>query len=397
MAKDDSRPEKAASEAKDVSAKPSTATAPAGVTTTPAATDKPVETAADKPATAAKPFEKPKPEAKPEPAAKKTEVNTESSGPRPGEPPKLTKPAEPHATHTSERPVFLPLVLGGVIAAVLGFGLAKWIPGGWPIQDNAPLQAEIQRQAQEITSLRDRVASMTMPNLSPLEERLTALEQASGTTPEVQAQLDDLRARIESGTIAPDLQQAIDQTQRELADARAQAEQLQQQAVETARGTTVSAALARIAGAIDGGTPFGAAIEDLRSAGVEIPAALGDAATGVPSLNALEQDFPEAARKALDASLRADSGASWTDRAGAFFRAQTGARSLTPREGNGADAILSRAESALRGGDVAGALAEIGNLSLEGQAAMSDWRADAEKRTAAVNALSEMSSGGEAQ
>lgn len=292
-----------------------------------------------------------------------------------------------------QRSVVLPMLLGGAICAVIGFGLAKAVPGGWPVQDVSPLQAEIQRQAQEITALRDRVASLSTPNLAPLEQRISVLENPEVPAADLQAQIEQLRTQIGNGTISPDLQAAIDRTEEELAAARSQAEDLRRQAEDAARGTTVAAALSRIAGALDSGTPFGAALDDLQTAGVQVPQPLTDAAGGVPSITDLRQDFPDAARAALDASLRADAGAGWAARAGAFLRSQTGARSLTPREGNDPDAILSRAEAALAQGDLKGALREVGTLPLEGQAAMSEWRAETERRIAAQDALAQMNAG----
>ena len=98
------------------------------------------------------------------------------------------------------------------------------------------------------------------------------------------------------------------------------------------------------------------------------------AETGVPSLATLQDSFAEAARAALEAALRADMGDSWTDRAMSFFRTQTGARSLTPREGSDPDAILSRAEAALAKGDLVTTLAELDSLPEVARTAMADWR-----------------------
>jgi hypothetical protein len=74
----------------------------------------------------------------------------------------------------------------------------------------------------------------------------------------------------------------------------------------------------------------------------------------------------------------------------AFLRAQTGARSLTPREGNDPDAILSRAEAALREGDLVATLAELDALPAEGAARLAEWRAQAEARLAASQAVAEL-------
>lgn len=308
------------------------------------------------------------------------------------QPPDLITPAEPHAAPRA-RPVFVPLLLGGVVAAVLGFGLARMIPGGWPVQDTSALQAEISRQAQEITALRDGIAAAAGPDLSQIEQRLTAIEGAPPNLGDLQTQIDALKAQVSSGTLTPDVQAIVDQTRDALEQTRAQAEALRAEAEEAARATSIAAALTRIAAALDSGTPYGASLDSLTAGGVEVPAALADNASGLPSLTRLQDSFPAAARAGLQASLNADMGATWAERVGAFLRSQTGARSLSPREGTDPDAILSRAEAALAGGDVAGTLEEIGQLPLEGQGAMGDWRAEAERRVAADAALATLTAG----
>lgn len=310
--------------------------------------------------------------------------------------PDLTKPAEPYAA-PKRRPIVVPLVLGGVIAAALGFGLAKAVPGGWPVQDMSGLEAEVARQAQEITALRDQLASAAAPDLSPLEQRLSALETAPSGTGDLQAQIDSIRGQLTQGAMAPDIQAVIEQTEAELAKTREQALALQQQAEETARATTVAASLTRIAAALDSGTPYGTALDSLRDAGLDIPQPLAANVDGLPTITALQASFPEAARAGLEASLQADMGASWTERASSFLRTQTGARSLAPRQGNDPDAILSRAEAALADGDLPKALSEIGALPLEGQGAMADWRSEAERRIDADAALATLNTAAGAQ
>ncbi|WP_435165198.1 COG4223 family protein [Falsirhodobacter sp. 1013] len=320
---------------------------------------------------------------------------------RPSEPPHLTTPAEPHVSEPAvkapaaahKRSVFLPLLLGGALAALLGFGLARVVPNGWPVQDIAPLQSELQRQAQEITALRDQIGALTIPSLTPLEGRVSALENPPVAPAALQAQIEELRNQINSGTVGADLQGMIDRTQQELADAQKQAEALRLQSQDTAQKALVTAALTRIAGALDSGTPYGAAVQEIQEAGLEVPQPLADGASGVPALTTLQQEFPEASRAALEESLKVDGGNGVGNRLGAFLRAQTGARSLEPREGNDPDAILSRAEAAVQGGNLPLALDEIGHLPLEGQAALSDWRAKAERRMGAVDALAQMNTG----
>jgi hypothetical protein len=125
----------------------------------------------------------------------------------------------------------------------------------------------------------------------------------------------------------------------------------------------------------------------LTAAGIDVPATLVDQALGVPSLAALRDSFPDAARKALAVSVREEAGPGAWARLTAFLRSQSGARSLTPRAGEDPDAVLSRAEANLRAGDVAGAVEELKALPEAGQAAMSEWVARAERRMQAVEAV----------
>jgi hypothetical protein len=73
-----------------------------------------------------------------------------------------------------------------------------------------------------------------------------------------------------------------------------------------------------------------------------------------------------------------------------FLRSQTGARSLAPRAGDDPDAVLSRAEAAVRDGRLREALAELEALPPAAAAELAPWRARAEQRVEALDALDEM-------
>ena len=61
-------------------------------------------------------------------------------------------------------------------------------------------------------------------------------------------------------------------------------------------------------------------------------------------------------------------------------------RSLTPREGDIPDAILSRAEAALRDARISDALDEIDSLPENAHSALDDWVARATQRQEALSA-----------
>jgi hypothetical protein len=104
-------------------------------------------------------------------------------------------------------------------------------------------------------------------------------------------------------------------------------------------------------------------------------------------METLQAEFPDLARQVL-ALARADTEADgWGARLLDFLAAQTGARSLTPREGDDPDAILSRAEFALGEGRLADALTDLQALDPALRAPLDGWIARAEARLAALAAL----------
>ena len=106
----------------------------------------------------------------------------------------------------------------------------------------------------------------------------------------------------------------------------------------------------------------------------------------------LQTTFPDAARQTLTLARDAAGDQGWGARFVDFLTAQTGARSLTPRDGSDPDAILSRAEFALGEGRLADALTELATLGPALAAPFQDWIARAGARLAvdqAVNAALE--------
>lgn len=300
------------------------------------------------------------------------------------------------------------LVLGGLIAAAFGFALAQAVPDGWPLaatsRQLADLDTRLTAQDRKLaeltpdTGLADRLAALEarVAGLPDPGAEITALRAEllglGGTTSELEAlkvDLDRLRADLAAvpRAAADELEalKAAAQTEREAAEARTAA--LQAEAEATARSAVLRGAVLRVQAALEAGGAFDTALADLAGAGLAVPGALASHAEGVPTLAQLQAGFPDAARAALAATHTPDPGAGLTDRLGAFLKAQTNIRSVTPREGADPDAILSRAEAALHGGDLTAALAELDKLPPEAAAAMADWRAQADTRAAAAAAV----------
>jgi len=317
---------------------------------------------------------------------------------------------EPETPEQTEPPVIepvksasaMPAILGGLVAGAIGFGAAYFI---LPKPDTT-LPAQISAQATEIAGLRDQIAAIPAPDFSAVEaalaagdtaldERITSLETTladltsrAGDTGSVsvaayEAELDALKVEMENlrGTAVAELEAARDQ-----------AASIEQNAEAAARAAAGRAALARIQGGMETGAPLGEALDDLAAAlQSDVPSELAAVRDGTPTLAALQADFPPLARAAL-ATARSE-GVSGEAEGGfaSFLRNQLDVRSVAPKDGDGTDAILSRAEGSLREGRLTDTLTEVAALPEVARAELTDWIAMAEARADALAAAATLS------
>ncbi len=333
---------------------------------------------------------------------------------------KAEEPAKPVSrsdAKTVRKGGFVPLLLGGAIAAALGFGAARY-PDQWPFVSapaEDPLAATLAQQGAQIAALQQqgKAQGEAIAALQSDDRLNVARGEISGEISQLRTQLEAMSGKIDalegrlqtveklprgSGMEAAaaaaaayerelaQMRQMLDAELAKINAAKDDAATLEQNAAEAAKAAGARAALARVLAALDTGKPFGDALFDLtQQADVNVPEALtAQAETGVPTLAALQADFPAAAREALDASIRAAVASGEMDRVSAFLRLQLGTRSLTPKEGADPDAILSRAEAALKAGQIEAALTELSAMPEAAQPALTNWIASA---TARKNAL----------
>jgi hypothetical protein len=309
------------------------------------------------------------------------------------------------------------MLLGGIAAGAIGIGAAQYLPEGFLPFGNAPededqalLQEAIDAQSAKIADLNDKIdAASQGPDLSGIE---TAQESIASSVSELSTQLqaietqlsnlDDRLTDVEQRPVtegASDaavaayerelraLQDAMAAQRAEIENMTAEARDMEESAEATAQATMRRAALTRIQTALDAGTGFAPALADLQAAGADVPEALQAVAEdGVASMTELQERFPDAARRALAASRATAEGDGESGGFSDFLFAQLGVRSLEPKEGNSPDAVLSRAEAALREGRLTDALAELEGLSEQGRAELSDWSGAAARRLDAIAA-----------
>jgi hypothetical protein len=310
------------------------------------------------------------------------------------------------------------------ISAAVGYSAARF---ALETADTAALD-RIAEQAAEIEALRGQIAALPVaPTQGDIDAAvLTSSEAGAAALANLAVSFEDLLLRVDALEARPfsalpegqfddamqaalaALQSDLDAQRTEIQGlAAAAAEELQfaqSAAAEVAAATAAAAretlaksALAQIVAAIDTGVAFDGPLADLEEAlGAPAPAGLAAAARdGVATLSELQSSFPDAARAALATARNAgEDGSAATNFIG-FLRQQFEVRSVEPREGDDVDAILSRAEAALRQGDIGGALTELGGLPAVAAVEMADWRARAEARAAALVGAAELMGGEE--
>jgi len=311
----------------------------------------------------------------------------------------------------------VPLLVAGFICAGLGFGAAILSQPSNPIWPVHPDVAQFRDEATgQITGIDKR--------LNALERRVTDADQrAVGAV--FQSDLDALTAgydqrflgiasqlenfdkrlaALEKSTIEsaiPDelVTQYQDEVKRLKETLEAQRESLQKFMSETAqtanevaqraKDTVARGVLAQIRAAIEAGGPFDTAIKEFdEQVGQALPNQLRSSAEeGVQTYQELRDSFAEAARSALNAARDELDESEGVTGIGNYLRKKFQARSVTPKTGDDADAVLSRAEQALRENDLNGALNELDALPDAARHQMQPWIDQARERQDALEQL----------
>lgn len=240
---------------------------------------------------------------------------------------------------------------------------------------------------ERLTTLEKRPIEETVsPDaIEAYERELNALQESvSEQRQQMEASAEEQRNAVESAIA--DQRAALEAQRAEIEKMVEEAQSSEEDAAEQAQLARLRAALADLVAAVQSGGDISEELAPITDAdAVEVPEALtARAESGVPTQAALVEAFPDAARDGLAAARSAQEGAG--NRVAAFFERQLGMRSVTPREGDSPDAILSRAEAAVRSGDLETALTEISALPQPAQDAMSGWIGEARARADALSA-----------
>jgi hypothetical protein len=323
-------------------------------------------------------------------------------------------PPEKIIERIERRGGFVPMLLGGVLAAGTGFGMARYVlPDDFPFPKpgqtdlTAALDSAMSEAKNADLVLAGRIEKLEVgPDLSGVvttaEAAKTAADAAGAAAEALAARLDDLAAQVSDLAARPATTGAdpaavaayeteLAKLQAAMAEQRTSLEALVGEATAeraaaqmTEQQALVRSSITRITIALENGGPFAAELSNLTAAGIDVPAALTErAAAGVPTLAALREAYPQAARAALAAARAGGTEGGF----GSVLTSLLGARSLEPREGDDPDAILSRSEAALRDGRMNDALAEVERLPEAARMEMTGWREMATERATALAAV----------
>ena len=311
----------------------------------------------------------------------------------------------------------VPLLVAGFICAGLGFGAAILSQPSNPIWPVHPDVAQFRDEATgQITGIDKR--------LNALERRVTDADQrAVGDV--FQSDLDALTAgydqqflgiasqlenfdkrlaALEKSTIEsaiPDelvtqyqdevkrLKETLEAQRKSLQKFMSETAQTANEVTQRAKDTVARGILAQIRAAIEAGGPFDTAIKEFdEQVGQALPNQLRSfAEQGVQTYQELRDSFAEAARSALNAARDELDESEGVTGIGNYLRKKFQARSVTPKTGDDADAVLSRAEQALRENDLNGALNELDALPDAARHQMQPWIDQARARQDALEKL----------
>jgi len=240
-----------------------------------------------------------------------------------------------------------------------------------------------QSDLDELTNGYDQRFLEIASQLENFDKRLAALEESaieSAIPDELVAQYQDEVKR---------LKETLEAQRESLQKFMAETAEATNEVTQRAKDTVARGILAQIRAAIDAGGPFDTAIKEFdEQVGHALPNQLRSLAQeGVQTYQELRDSFAEAARSALNAARDELNESEGFMGIGNYLRQQFQARSVTPKMGDDADAVLSRVEQELRENDLTGALNELDALPDAARDQMQPWIDQARERQDALEQL----------
>lgn len=301
---------------------------------------------------------------------------------------------------------FVPMLLGGVLCVGFGYAAAQFIkPAGWPFpgSNTDELSTQIAALEAQFADLKSSSAAQEQSQAaaletlrSDLESQLSEADDGADEVAALQSQLEAFDSRLTAtearpvadAVLSPEATEAfqsqIDEMQSLLNAEITRLQEAKAQSLAEEAAAREATLKARLQTRVNAGEPFDTVLAELG----DVPAELESvAASGIPSTSALQEAYSASARQALISASKAAHDAGEQGWFATVLQTQLGLRSTEPKEGDDADAILSRAEQAVREGSFAKAIETLGALPEAGQQDMQGWIAQAQQRVDVMSAL----------
>jgi hypothetical protein len=327
----------------------------------------------------------------PRPKRKPPVIDAEAKDVTPPSPENTAKPESDSKpmqkeTNTIDWRASLPaLAVAGVCGVAAGL-LGAWLfsSGSPQTADSAALNSSIAQLSSRLTQ--QETKALPAPDLTPLTERSTKLESATG---ELRGELAEVKKLLEAQANAPTVAE-VNSINRRLAQIEEKVGALaalpKPEPKNEAKSEVQPAevvALGALRDAIASGAPFAGELNTVRGILKERAASLASldkfAGSGLPTVAALAKRFePLAAKLASAPPPSPDSGVFtrlWNN-AGKLVEV----RPVGEPQGSDAGAVVARMETKLSRGDLAGALEESKALLPSAREVAKDWFEAAERR-----------------
>lgn len=260
-----------------------------------------------------------------------------------------------------------------------------------------PISPEITESVKKTAALRSEVETFSH-QIKDMEARLAALA-ARAANAEKKSEAGEGASL--SGTAAQDsIKQAVEPLALRLAEAENTLKNVVQWQAERQsglKGAALAIALGNLRRAAESGAAFAAELDAVRRLS---PAKLETGPldlrknSGLTTLAALQQGFPALAKAALGAEReRASGDGSLAGRLWSRARSAVSVRRVGMAEGETTEAVIARAETRLKAGDLAAAIKEMKALQGEGAVIMRPWIEDALARITVIEAIGRMEAG----
>ena len=345
----------------------------------------------------------------------------------------LTKQA--HEIGSSKKnSIFIPMLFGGLLAGIVGFVASYFIfsfnqpmakPASSQVEENvnnkiAKNAANDERLESSVNALQT-ILFTVQNDLRKVEERISLKSADLEIISILEKTLKDVVARVETievlasdmtekvsklenrseVQISPDnftktynekfdkLKISMDILKTEVNSILDAAKKQKYQAEEVEKRSRALSLLNNIREAVKADRAFSTSLQEFEQlTKLSIPKSLRDASLGgIVTMEELLVNFPDAARLAISVDRSESSYDGTRESLFRFLKIQLQARSVVPKVGDDTDAILSRAEAALKRDELHLAIKELTLLKPSAKAVMAQWTDIAQQRLTLFQAI----------